>query len=117
MTDSLLKGYLEAALFGDLDEEFIGKVKLKDFTDEAVAEAAVVCDVFCGEWRDQIAEHNWDFHRAGRDLWLTRNEHGSGFWDGDWGEELGEKLTHAAHAFGRCTLHVDENLQLHFIEG
>lgn len=37
--------------------------------------------------------------RFGHDLWLTRNRHGSGFWDRGHGE-IGDKLTELAHAAG-----------------
>jgi hypothetical protein len=30
------------------------------------------------------------------DYILTRNRHGAGFWDGDWGKEMGELLTDLA---------------------
>lgn len=39
------------------------------------------------------------FDLAGYDLWLTANGHGSGFWDGDWGDD-GDFLTLAADAVG-----------------
>lgn len=42
--------------------------------------------------------------RAGHDFWLTRNRHGSGFWDGDWPDDVGKLLTDAAHGYGECDL-------------
>lgn len=36
---------------------------------------------------------NYSYDQAGHDLWLTENGHGSGFWDGDINQELGNKLT------------------------
>jgi hypothetical protein len=42
------------------------------------------------------------YERAGHDFWLTRNRHGSGFWDGDWPEPWAAQLTKAAHAFGQA---------------
>lgn len=47
--------------------------------------------------------------RAGHDFWLTRNGHGAGFWDGDWPEEPGERLTAAAEAFGEVWLYVGDD--------
>lgn len=44
--------------------------------------------------------------RAGHDLWLTRNGHGVGFWDGDWPEPLAEILTDSAHRLGPVDLYV-----------
>lgn len=42
---------------------------------------------------------------AGHDFWLTRNQHGCGFWDRDLGK-IGEQLTDAAHSFGGSHLEV-----------
>jgi hypothetical protein len=39
-----------------------------------------------------------DLKRAGHDFWLTRQHHGPGFWDGDWGQ-YGDILTEVAHLF------------------
>jgi hypothetical protein len=36
---------------------------------------------------------------AGHDFWLTRNGHGAGFWDNNWEEEVGQRLTEASEAF------------------
>ena len=43
---------------------------------------------------------------AGYDLWMTRNGHGVGFWDGDWPEPLAEILTDAAKRLGNVDLYV-----------
>lgn len=40
----------------------------------------------------------WDQH--GHDFALTRNHHGAGFWDRGYPQELGERLTQAAQAYG-----------------
>jgi len=47
--------------------------------------------------------------RAGHDFFLTRNGHGCGFWDGDWPEEVGARLTEAAKNFGDVWLCVGDN--------
>lgn len=65
-----------------------------------------------GEW---IADENLENasypadERAGHDFWLTRNGHGCGFWDGDWTEQAGEKLTDLAKGFGEVDLYVSES--------
>lgn len=38
--------------------------------------------------------------QAAHDFWLTRNGHGAGFWDGDWSDEVEDKLTKLAESFG-----------------
>ena len=47
-----------------------------------------------------------DLATAGHDFWLTRNHHGSGFWDGDWKNK--KELTDAAHSFGEDSVYVDD---------
>ena len=50
-----------------------------------------------------------DLWRVGHDLWLTQNRHGAGFWDGDWPEEIGERLTEISKKFGECHLYVGDD--------
>ena len=38
--------------------------------------------------------------RFGHDLWLTRNHHGAGFWDGDWPEDFGKIMTAFSSGMG-----------------
>ena len=50
---------------------------------------------------------------AGYDFWMTRNRHGVGFWETpDWPEEVGEKLTEAAHKMGEVDTHQGEGRTL-----
>jgi len=51
----------------------------------------------------------WDY--AAHDFILTRNGHGSGFWDGDWSEPMATKLTELCKKFGEINIYLsDENL-------
>ena len=51
--------------------------------------------------------------QAGHDFWLTRNGHGCGFWDGDWPELIGEKLTEASKDFGSFDLYIGVGGRIH----
>ena len=56
-------------------------------------------DFFQSQW---VWVHSLERRASvGVNFHLTRNRHGAGFWDGDWGE-LGDRLTEAAHAYGSC---------------
>src|SRR6266700_7290935 len=46
------------------------------------------------------------YFSAGHDLWLTRNGHGAGFWDRDYGgrDDIGEKLTAGAKKLGQSDM-------------
>lgn len=52
---------------------------------------------------------------VGHHLWLTRNGHGAGFWDGAWGS-YGDDLTHQARTMGSCSLREigDGTLAMHY---
>lgn len=52
--------------------------------------------------------------QIGHDLWLTRNRHGAGFFDGQYDEEIEEKLINGAHALGEVDLYLTDNATLSF---
>jgi hypothetical protein len=49
-----------------------------------------------------------DLEQVGHDFWLTRNGHGCGFWNGDYEEEIGEKLTEICEEMGERWLVQDD---------
>ena len=51
--------------------------------------------------------------RAGHDFWLTRNEHGAGFWDGDWRDPYGDILTKGATCYGRFETYLGDDGHIH----
>lgn len=46
--------------------------------------------------------------QIGHDFWLTRNDHGAGFWDRGLGE-LGERLTKISKDFGEIDLYLGDD--------
>lgn len=64
----------------------------------------------CAKFERENDPADYPTENAGHDFWLTRNRHGAGFWENDFGtEEQCEKLTEAAHAFGEFNLFVGED--------
>jgi len=49
---------------------------------------------------------------AGHDFWLTRNRHGSGFWDEDIGD-VGCKLSETASSYGECNLYIGDDKRIY----
>jgi hypothetical protein len=108
--------YVEAALWSSTDDSTPSggdpldkNYSIEDIDDSTLNEMAADCAAFIakcngkglgGVIRDS-AKH------AGHDFWLTRNGHGAGFWDGDWGDD-GDALTEIAHKFGSYDLQVDD---------
>lgn len=63
-----------------------------DFLEMGTTNEDVLCMLRAGGWTPE---------QAGHDLWLTRNGHGTGFWDRDRKvEKLGELLSNYAERMG-----------------
>lgn len=79
---------------------------------ETLARMIADCERFQAEHGSQFDGHigrGDALERAGHDFYLTRNGHGAGFWDGDWTEDIGERLTRAAHTFGEFSLYIGDD--------
>ena len=71
------------------------------------------CEDFDNLW--EAALSYGDKAQIGHDFWLTRNGHGAGFWDGDYGD-YGDAITQVVkdNFFG-CDLCVNDDGQVEFI--
>lgn len=111
--DQFTEAYCEAALWstsnldydGENDEpEFLdGKYGICDIAPETLAKIIADCQKFQAENAQWLTEDN--LTQAGHDFWLTRQGHGSGFWDGDWPEDAGKAMTEASKRFGGVDLY------------
>lgn len=100
--------YVECALWADTPEgEDWCASWLAPQTRDAMARD---CERFEATAGEMIAD---DISGAGHDFWLTRQGHGAGFWDGGWPEDVGEKLTDLAHAFGMFELYLGDDGQIY----
>jgi len=107
--DRFTRAYLECALWTSDPDPGSGEWAPHDdwtidnIDPDAITQAIKDCARFQRENRADLDEVSDVFHvdddQHGHDFWLTRNGHGRGFWDRDYGP-LGEALTRAAHAFG-----------------
>ena len=104
--------YVNCALWASSDESNDqGGVPLDanytpvDLDDSALRSMKADCDTFYESNRADI-DNVKDDSACGHDFWLTRNHHGTGFWDRGLGE-IGERLTKAAHAYGESYLYLD----------
>ena len=105
--------YIEAALWSSMDESdeqggepLDANYGLDDIAPETLASILEVCKAFQKDHADDIGG---ELERAGHDFWLTRNGHGAGFWDGDWDDEVGRRLTEASDVFGSVDLYVGDD--------
>ena len=100
--DHPLHGVMECA---PLDDHF----GLDDFTEDALRKAEKDVSDFFDQLDDagllDRANRFADDNRIAYDFWLTRQGHGSGFWDGDYDDDddcVGAELTEVAKEFGEC---------------
>ena len=105
-----LLSYLETALWSSTDSEgtpLDSGFSIEDFSKEALDRAEKDLSSFlekAGSILDPYSEKI-----AAHDFWLTRNGHGAGFWDGDYQEQDGERLTALAHSFGESSLYLGDD--------
>ena len=106
--DDFTQGYVTCMLWAESDDEGVPLDKnydFDDFTPELRATVLNDCARFQHDNADDIKDRK---SLAGHDFWLTRNGHGSGFWDGDW-PEAGDRLTEASKAYGEFDLYVGDD--------
>lgn len=108
-------GYLECAAWADgSPDQHEPQIPSGEWAADALEAAIAECWVFVR--RNWAALSVWadagiDARYAGNDFWLTRNGHGTGYWDRDvaCAEWALEALTAASRACGESTLLVDDD--------
>lgn len=117
--EKFIDAYIAAALWAStdddgqpLDKRFvradIGVDSIKSMRDDCG-------DFVLAQWgrlQEAQEEHNYGPDKAGHDFWLTRNQHGCGYWERGLGG-LGQALTEASHSYGGCDLYVGDDRKVH----
>ena len=108
-----INGFLEAAMWlgqsyeNEAEAERGEGTDLRDIIDtseiptDVMKEITDDCEAFYDNY-SHLWEGELDDVDAGHDFFLTRNRHGSGFWDRDL--EHADELTDAAHVYGSFNL-------------
>ncbi len=117
--DAFTQGYLEAALWSSNDESndqggdpLDKNYDIDDIAPETLAQMEKDCEAFQLDEMDDILESGLSFALAGHNFWLTRNHHGTGYWDRELGS-IGDRLTEASHAYGSFDLYVGDDGKVH----
>jgi hypothetical protein len=102
-----INGYLEAVLWTEEDE--LGPSNIEsDVSFEAKVDTYIDIKKFKQLAGELIAQSGLDDEQIGHDLWLTRNGHGTGFWDRGLGE-VGDKLSDIAREMGSKYAYVGDD--------
>jgi len=114
--DKFTLAYIECALWSSTDEDGTSLdhiFDIHDFHHEAIHQMSRDCDAFrtCIGMTDKEIAILINCELGGADFWLTRNHHGSGFWDADYlpNQHWGDEVTKHAHTFGECSLAVNDD--------
>jgi hypothetical protein len=129
--DEFTRAYIETALWASMDEsDESGRVPLDrnygpdDIAPETLAVMQADCARFQVENAADLAvgplrygpDYGPEGH-MGHDFFLTRCGHGAGYWDGDYPEGVGQRLTEAAHKFGEFNLYIGDDGMIYGAKG
>lgn len=119
---AFVRGYVECALWSSTDwadeqggEPLDANYSADDISPDALAEINTACAQFAFETRDALRVYvgEWSEERAGHDFWLTRNGHGTGYWDRTYAPgslyDACERLAAAARVYGSSDLYVGDD--------
>lgn len=121
--DLITRHYLICALWSSTDDEgepMDSGRDLNDIADETKVKAREdVADFLELLEREGVAwSDHWTPEQMGHDLWLTRNGHGTGFWDrygvcDETGYAMGQTLDKWAQTYGGVDLFVGDDGKVH----
>lgn len=91
------------------------EISVENFSDDSKIKAYMDIKKFLSMdgVQDIFAQNDIDASDIGNDLWLTRNGHGTGFWDRDYDEEDVEVLTKACREMGGSDVYLGDDGKLH----
>lgn len=114
--DKMVQGYLAAALWSSTDESdesggepLDNNYDINDVAQSSKQKAKKDCTDFVNkckqEWLDEMDESE-----LGHNFWLTRNGHGTGFWDRDeLSDEAKKGMTDVSKKFGEINAYVGDD--------
>jgi hypothetical protein len=117
--DTFTRQYIETALWSTNDEStpsggepFDANYGIDDIHPDTLAKMVADCAGFQDSFGELFTDSE-ELSQAGHDFWLTRNRHGAGFDDGDWPEDIGERLAEASRKFGGQNLYIGDDGMIH----
>lgn len=116
--DTFTKAYITGALFTETDnlepnggEPLDKKYTIEDIDPSTIKQMEKDCKDFQSKYSELYESGGWNDDTAAFDFWLTRNGHGSGFWDRNWYDntnEVGKQLSKFAKSYGGYHLYLGD---------
>ena len=109
----MTRGYLAAAAWADghaatTDTDDAVIVTADMFDAATVAAALGTCAAFLAVHMTALETGHDDWGQHGHDLWLTRQGHGTGFWDRGYPADISRQLTGAARDLGETSIYISD---------
>jgi len=101
----VLNDYIEAALWTEDESAELDGATMDYVHDDSIIDAWQDVKTFIATAGSLL--DGMESGQIGHDFWLTRNGHGTGFWDRDLGD-VGEKLSKIATSMGEKNLFWDD---------
>jgi hypothetical protein len=111
MTEAFFEAYVECALWSSNDDNgapLDDNYGADDIAPETLATMRADCADFYALASDLWQGVGMSDAQAGDDFWLTRNRHGTGFWDRGLGE-AGAKLSDLCRPYGEFDLYIGDD--------
>jgi hypothetical protein len=115
--ENIIRQYLLTALWTADDESDRNSFQDKsvyDFSNEAKKQAKEEIEWFIDITGDAIIRSNISDGSIGHYLWLTRNGHGSGFWDNNYRKEDEDELCYLSEILGECLIYTGDDGKIYF---
>lgn len=109
--NDFLTAYIECALWSSTDEAgepLDDRYGPEDLAPETLERMRADCEDFQTA-NAALLEQAGDDTQNGHDFWLTRNHHGTGFWDRGYPGSVGDALSSAAHVYSSCDLCIGDD--------
>ena len=113
----MIKGYVDCALWtatNELGEPLDAVYSVEHISRDSLDEMRTDCTEFCYANKKDITNSKLSPEQIGHDFWLTRNGHGTGFWDRGLGE-IGKRLAQNAKIYGPSDPIISDDDQLEVI--
>jgi hypothetical protein len=99
----------------DDDGDDFDESEIEDLERETMEKIVKECLEFIKKARETVEDYDdLEESTCGHDFFLTRNGHGAGFWDGDYEEEIGKKLTELSEAFSESNPYFGDDGKIYF---
>jgi hypothetical protein len=105
--EEIRNNYFEAALWLNEDNAEFDNKTIFNFSSETKEKTNT--EILWFIYNANKSLNNITDTSIGHDLWMTRNGEGIGFWDRDYSDSIGKKLTGLAKKLGESSIYVNDD--------